>query len=683
MKFYASIFTVTLIATGLIFTHMSSHRRGPASLSKEEKSTRKIPLYNYKRSFITLNDNIPYKGLTLEDGKDSIYVKKLFGKLIQEADRLAREDFYKPEIGVFKNYFTFLLTSLQVPFHESSLTHFVKRDDSYCYLTNHFLNKETLQGRGIREHLDFEISNLRKEIEIAKEKGESTEGHNSLLKRYLGWKKVSGANSIIGYLDDNITAFYKAYGRGDDIFWSCEKHLFEQDVIQQMLFSNDYADIGMFMLNAKSHSQVFASGDIFDVDKVISYGLSYLYSGHKNSGGFYNIAKNSEGFSCLQGLEESNPSEYAKRLIRGVWSGQYNSGNLSNTCRFMNPSHTWARNDQAYFKNFRRIFDKNLSEGSLWHGYLPAGSIEEKAFLELIDNVENQKNSYNFIGKVLLTDYDSEDSVVVDNSVEDQVIEDVVDIIEDDVDQGVSVVLSDIRTDAVDQVVTDATGQLTNDSQVQANDSIQDVGNIDDDQIVDSSDIGKVEDDKPTDIIGDLPQRVTEKEYIISGSNINIRSAPVAKGNRTVCGNTRLYKGESALKVIKVGDDVKNFAKVKSSNIKSLLFSKRCSQLEYLYIYSDYVKEIEVASTTDQSDEVTSQVINEEKRIAILPYQIVTRLSPSIKGKKTNETVGPGEVEITGEKNYSGKYFWYEFLDHDGVKKWFYAGENGTRVKFK
>lgn len=677
------LFTITFsfIATSIYLQFPSNDKRNIASVDKAQKKSRTFTNINYTRSMLTLDSSIPYKGLTNVPGRDGEYMKRLFGKLIQKADKLSKNKFYKPEIGVYKNYNTFLLTALQVPYHESSLTHFMNRDRSKCSVINTYSDKRVLQGRTVKQQILKEMAALRKDRDNSVVSMQEKEAIKKDLKKKQAW-----IDKIVPFIDKNMPKFYKALGRGKNIFKNCNSFA-GQNNIQQMLFSNDYADVGMFMFNASSHPRVFAEGDVFDFDKTIAYGLGYLYNGHNNSGGFVSIVENAQSYSCLRGLEQSNPKKFALRLIRGVWAGQYNSGNTSQTCRFQKRSHKWAKNDRKYFLDLRKIYDDDLPEGSLWHSYLPAGSYEEKAFFELIGNVLNQTNNRTFLDVILRTDYNARDTISYENiPVEEteQIVEsnDEQVVIENDAGEQLTVSLEEAPVNPIADPVVEVASS-TEETPVQIPIEVIDNSTVADeatqtstptiDQIGDevvrlvSADKDESEQVRPEDTTGDLPLVLDfKKTHIVIASSVNIRKRKsLVAGD--ICGNTMHRNDDSPVKLSVISDDNSEFLKISKAFIGDLIVKSECQNLNEFFIHRDYVDKIR-----------DYDIIGKVKVKTFIPI----RLGPGSKSQKTSRIIHPGIKVLTAEKIYSSKYVWYEFIDEDGARRWFYAGVNGKHVEF-
>jgi hypothetical protein len=127
------------------------------------------------------------------------------------------------------------------------------------------------------------------------------------------------------------------------IFPDCNKFSGYEFVNQVIVSQYNHEDLGIMQINANAWP-VFAEPEYyFNVSKFIQKGLAMLYED------FEILLANRPTYTCL-----SNRTFY--NIIRGLWSGGYNTGNTlaESTCRFMfgtNPRH------QEYDNDFRSVLD--------------------------------------------------------------------------------------------------------------------------------------------------------------------------------------------------------------------------------------------------------------------------------------------------------------------------------------
>jgi len=152
------------------------------------------------------------------------------------------------------------------------------------------------------------------------------------------------------------------------------------------------------------------------VEESIQYGLNLLNQGFRSA--YHNFEK----YHCLRTevttKENDNFNDYGdffwweqkknyvinyKNLVRGVWAGWYNSGQLDKTCRFDDIFSPHAPKDEHFTKNINKVLDyPNSSFGNS----LAEMNIDEDAQLALDDVMKNFKgesdetsNFDSFIGR--------------------------------------------------------------------------------------------------------------------------------------------------------------------------------------------------------------------------------------------------------------------------------------------
>lgn len=562
MKLFAGVFTFIFFLCAFLFN--SKHSRFPAG------DPPSLADRNYRRSYISLDNSFSYAGLTHRPGRDSEYVRRLFGKLIQIADKKAQ--LWREEN--FDIYQTFLLASLAVPLHESSLMHFTRRDpQKYCYFSNDVL---------------VDIKLAIDQLEKTKTQGRQVE------------IKLNNAR----YLDRNIKRFYEALGNGQDLFQSCDE-LSSLAEVQQLLFSNDYADVGLMMLNSSSHGSFFRAERIFYVDEVIHYGLSYLYDG------FEEIALNNLEYPCL--VAASDSKDFTYRLIQGAWSGKYNSGNVSKTCRFTDPNNRYHRNDVSFNQKLLSLFEGN----SLFHQYLPLNSIERELLdLFVSENSHELKKTLDLILATNYQGYEYENQASIDVEVEKK-SDGQNEKTESDTQ------LADTKSAPLDPLISESPlPEYFTEPQAEA---------------------------KP------LPlKKIEEKRGLFKGVDINLRVAPEI-ANDNICVNTR----ELAVNLeFKIKSEIGEFYEIE---FKSRLNIDLCQK--DIFVHKNYVR-------------VIHEEIGSLKLIELSSW-VALRDKPGMKRSIIVGAQGPGEVSIIAEKIFSDRYLWLSFFNSEGRQVWFYAGKDG------
>ena len=366
--------------------------RFPASVSNETV----VNVINYERNYLGINPQKKIKGFVHNEGKDGVYMQRLFGEILQIANSLAKDDFYFPEDGIYRFYNTFLLNALLVPYHESSLMHLTHRSTDKCYLANDLVDFDFL---GEDSALSFikKVIGPQRDVDISLSKKVSLLSNSSKSTLRVWLRK-----NIAPDLDLGLTRFFNLTKHPRSLFPAC--HKFDEDKFTQLLFAGDYSDIGIYQLNSEYHFEMMRDDRIFNTVETIKYGVSYLYQGHNKLGGFKALSNNRNEYECLQ--SDSDSVDLYKDIARGNWAGQFNSGQLKASCRFTNIYLPDARDES--FVNSLETFIMAEKEGlkpNSWALFLPEDSIEKMAYLELISNFKNLENSRVYIDKVLKTDY--------------------------------------------------------------------------------------------------------------------------------------------------------------------------------------------------------------------------------------------------------------------------------------
>ncbi len=153
---------------------------------------------------------------------------------------------------------------------------------------------------------------------------------------------------------------------------------FSKDEKVNQLLSSPTGDTGIMQVNARYHAPAFEPVMLMNVYRSIDYGIQYVWDG------FEEINSNQKRFKCDFTSNPYNPFSEMKgskasrqwNLIRATWAGRYNSRSV---CRYM----TKNENDVNFQKNLASLV---RDDSSMFHRYLPEGSLERKTFLEIIAN---------------------------------------------------------------------------------------------------------------------------------------------------------------------------------------------------------------------------------------------------------------------------------------------------------
>jgi hypothetical protein len=725
MNLFGMLFFIAFFFSIFIF-NVEEHS-GRSIASKEFSMADK----NWKRSYLNFEPDFPYTGLIHKPSHDGEYMQRLFGKLVQVAHKYSNEDWLDVERGYYLTYNNFLLLSLQVPMHESNLMHFTIRDpEHYCQFTNNILdpmkesdNVHKIETRVAQEKYS-EIMTIFPDLK------EVYSDPSKLYKNYCKTSKMNAKarpackrlkNSIIRI--DNVNRLLRNFPKFKNKVTTefeiknCEK-LKEFESVRQMQFANDYADVGIFMFNSTSHPKVFTSNAVFDFNSVIDYGVEFLYSGYSTVAN-HNLLDHPEKYnyheslSCFEGLDARTFSG-RMFIMRGAWAGNYNSGKIKKSCRidenhdafknakeFKKPGY--RINDRGYLqsmakffldyrdnKDFEDVFDDvdtdNL-EYSMFHKYLPNGSIEKKAFEEIIYNVFYGKNKSEYIKQVLEIDYDSFSELILrkEELVQKKVYTEEIET--EDLEKALHLVeqippsldresIGKIPMARIDTEVLLTIPKIKKES-------IWEEGydfSILNPKIEDSEEFDFMIDEEPILEVHTVPVEavhIPKKDqdlftHIIKGSDVNIRSK-ASYDIEDICGNSQ-YAKILPIRFTKVGTDG-DFIKVELENTDSIVDFKKCADLEIFFIHKSFEKEIldfEVLSLgkilgpvtlRDKPGKVDGIIIGYE-----LPSDTVTVIIDSL---------------ILEGSSSSSQYLWYQIIRADGERGWFYSGKAGEGQKIE
>ncbi len=295
----------------------------------------------YRPRWFTFSNEVKTIGPALQRESSEEYTRLIFRKIIESADKLAKE-FYQPtENSKNHTYYSFLIAAMAVPLHESSLNHFRYTSAKNCIDDNNQMLHPRLQKSA-----------------------------KSILTKYY-----RDEHSNTGVLLPNCDYFN------------------DQDNVMQAFSSGDFSDYGFMQLNSYYHGHMLYPEYYLNLYNSIEYGASYLYNAktpkRRGNGGFRHIRQQIDGeykecnfrenpYTDKQGLNE----KIYYRLIIASWD-RYNQGNhrVKSVCRYhFNPENKFS-------SGFKRALDSIvLNDSSPFNKYLPADSLERQAFNEILHN---------------------------------------------------------------------------------------------------------------------------------------------------------------------------------------------------------------------------------------------------------------------------------------------------------
>lgn len=296
------------------------------------------------RMMFTINPAIDYQGPTFRDEKRqemTAYYSDVT-KIILEEAHVAAKGYL--DSGDTQAYYAFLVLAMTVPLHEGLLIHFreVSNDGNIC-------NDNANSGN------------------IIPSSATTTRGH---------FKK---------YLKDGDTPFIV----------DC-KDVRNDQTVKQIIRGGDGSDMGMMQVSIRWHFDDFLAKKKYEsVRGTVNYGVNFLMKG------FRSVYRNSSNYRCIS-RRLSSKVDY-EALVRGIWAGQYNSGNLGQTCRFTDRNSPYRGHDVGFENNLKKILDfstkKSLPVFSGIEAKMNAES--EGALSEVIENFKKGTNNRNQLEKLL------------------------------------------------------------------------------------------------------------------------------------------------------------------------------------------------------------------------------------------------------------------------------------------
>ncbi len=270
----------------------------------------------------------------------SKYGTALVSLILKEADLKARKYL---EAGDTQAYYAFLALSLTVPLHEGLYIHFRNVDGDVC-------------------KVDANNGNLVKK------------GSSSTYKIFMDTFKAPG-NS---YFPD-CEVMNKTVG------------------VNQMIHGADGTDLSMMQVSIRWHFDDFLANKKYEsVQQTVNYGLSHLLNG------FDPVYRNVANYKCISesGFLKKKKINYIN-LIRGVWAGKYNSGTLTQTCRFADPTSPYKGHDIGFAKNLDKILNFNGAITPDLAGTFKIEGQAAAAIKEITSNLKANKNDRAELDKLL------------------------------------------------------------------------------------------------------------------------------------------------------------------------------------------------------------------------------------------------------------------------------------------
>jgi len=297
------------------------------------------------RMMYTINPGIKLIGPVFRDNGDKIekskYVSSLVPLILKEADTHARKYL---EAGDTQAYYAFLVLALTVPLHEGVYVQFRNVDGDVCSL--------------------------------AANNGDLVKKAGSLIY------------NIFNQYFKNPTRPY---------FPNCEAMNLKTGV-NQMIRGGDGTDLSIMQISIRWHFDDFLANKKYEsVAQTLGYGFKLLLNG------FDPVYRNISDYKCL--MDTAVGSRKTKinyiSLIKGVWGGKYNSGSISQTCRFADPNSPFKKHDIGFAKNLDKILKFNGSIAPDFIGEIKVDDQSSAAIKEILSNLVGNKNDHAALDKVL------------------------------------------------------------------------------------------------------------------------------------------------------------------------------------------------------------------------------------------------------------------------------------------
>ncbi len=193
------------------------------------------------------------------------------------------------------------------------------------------------------------------------------------------------------------------YNLFNQYFKTAEKPFFpncetiKTDKLTQIIRGGDGTDLSIMQVSIRWHFDDFLANRRFEsTTSTIAYGLSHLMKG------FNPVYRNVGDYKCISetGIFKKKKVNYIN-LIRGIWAGQYNSGSISKTCRFDDPTSPYKHHDKGFEKNLNKILDFT---GTLQVDMVADFKIDTDvaaAVMEITKNLKEATNNRTALDKIL------------------------------------------------------------------------------------------------------------------------------------------------------------------------------------------------------------------------------------------------------------------------------------------
>ncbi len=166
----------------------------------------------------------------------------------------------------------------------------------------------------------------------------------------------------------------------------------------QIIRGGDGSDLSVMQVSIRWHFDDFLANKKYEsVVKTLDYGMTHLMNG------FNPVYRNIDNYKCI--VEGGSMFKKKKinyiSLIKGIWAGKYNSGNIAQTCRFADRSSPYAKHDAGFAKNVEKIMNSNGSIVVDMVGEFKLEPTVAAAVKEVTDNVKNGTNNRTNLDQII------------------------------------------------------------------------------------------------------------------------------------------------------------------------------------------------------------------------------------------------------------------------------------------
>ncbi len=294
------------------------------------------------KMFYTINKKVDLKApiwINTEDDRNK-YGTEYMKALLTSAHKIAKKYL---EYGDHEAYNAFMMLSLTFPLHEGLYMSFreTKDEKGLCHEAANsgdimFQQTKKKIFENVQANLETEIitNEERGQLEILKESDlENFEKlRNILVDDYTHIQLQEKKESIANTESPSNYRHFKKYLKGGEtpFIVECSDVKDDQD-IRQIIRGGDGTDIGPVQLSLRWHFDKFIAKKYYQsIDKTFDYGLNFIHAGFKKL--YYDSTDSKKALSCVL----SNGKVDLNKLVRATWSGKYNQGQVSKSCRIDN-----------------------------------------------------------------------------------------------------------------------------------------------------------------------------------------------------------------------------------------------------------------------------------------------------------------------------------------------------------